>query len=98
MPELTREAQQPSKPSRSALWWLGGGFAVLFGLAVLAVPALVCAGLLVRGVGEGHPSWVALGVTVGAMWSMMLVGTMRKTRSPKSARSDAPPPPDPARG
>lgn len=77
-----------------------GGFAVLFGIAALAVPALIAGGLIVRGVGEGYPSWIVLGGLTGALWSAMFVGTVRRARPTRAAtptRSAGPPTPDPAR-
>ena len=77
--------------------WLVGGFAVIFGLAALAVPAVIAGGLIVRGIGEGHPSWVVLGGLTGALWSAMCVGTLRRSSATRT-RSGGPPPSDPARG
>lgn len=46
--------------------------------AALALPAGLAYSLIVRGVGEGHPSWVALGGITGGIWLLMLRATARK--------------------
>jgi hypothetical protein len=93
-PTLVREAAPARRRSgaRLLLLWLTGIFAVCFGLAALALPALVSGGLLVRGFAEGHPSWIVLGGLVGGMWSLMLVGTVRKATAARPTRADAPQP------
>ncbi len=112
MRKLTREAHlsREARTSPRAVVWVVSALAVLFALVALAVPALLSAALLVRGVGEGFPSWVALGVLSGGLWSLMLVSTLRRTGATRGAhpppgsasaatppRSDAPPASDPAR-
>ena len=101
MSELKREARTPrGNLGRVTLLWLGASFAVVFGLAALAIPALISGSLIMRGVCEGHPSWIVLGGVAGGMWSMMLLGTIRRAGvsrgDARPARSDAPPGSDPA--
>jgi hypothetical protein len=90
MSKLKREAAPARRRSgaRLVFLWLAGIFAVVFGLAALALPMLVSGGLLVRGVAEGHPSWIILGGLVGSMWSLMLVGTVRKATAARPTRAD----------
>ena len=47
-------------------------------LAAVALPPGLAYSLVMRGVGEGHPSWVALGGITGGIWLLMLRATARK--------------------
>lgn len=102
MPKLTRETARAAglRRSRGAFLAIAAGVAVLLATAAVAVPALVSGGLIVRGVADGHPSWIALGGLSGALWSGMCLGTVRGRGAKRSAtppQSAGRQPSDPAR-
>jgi len=50
------------------------------GLGALLMPPALCYSLLGRGVGEGHPSWVALGALTASAWLFGLFLTIKHWR------------------
>ena len=101
MPELRREALFAARPRRGSRLAFGllAAFAVTFGLVALILPALLTASLLVRGISEGYPSWILLGGLAGALWTLLLVVTLRRASGrAKPPPADDPPPSAPARG
>lgn len=54
----------------------------LLGLSIgaLLMPPALCYSLIGRGVGEGHPSWVALGALTATAWLFGLYLTIKHWR------------------
>lgn len=96
MAELKRETEPPETArARGGLAWIAYGFAVVFALVAVALPALLAGGLVVSGVQGGSPSWIVLGGLTGALWSAMCFGTIARGRGGEATppRSDGPPAP-----
>ena len=63
---------------------------VLFGIAAAIFGPIILYELIVRGVRESHPSWVALGVICGIPWVLVVYAAIKRAIRPPAPPSDPP--------